>query len=166
MLRMMTIMTLSIMMKIPQILCIVWLCMCSGHGDCVCGFCQCHPGWSGESCNCSTRIDTCMTSIELLCSGRGECLCGVCSCTLPGAYGSTCEKCPTCPDSCTLKKWVLCVSLYVSVCGYLIMVITLITTWANYLYLCKENVWSVSTIREGPCSRKAATLQSAEMNYS
>ncbi|XP_026773100.3 integrin beta-3a [Pangasianodon hypophthalmus] len=78
--------------------------ICSGHGDCVCGFCQCHPGWSGESCNCSTRTDTCMASIELLCSGRGECVCGVCACALPGAYGATCEKCPTCPDSCTLKK--------------------------------------------------------------
>ncbi|KAG7334841.1 hypothetical protein KOW79_001437 [Hemibagrus wyckioides] len=78
--------------------------LCSGHGDCVCGFCQCHPGWSGESCNCSTRTDTCMASTELLCSGRGECLCGACSCSLPGAYGATCEKCPTCPDSCTLKK--------------------------------------------------------------
>ncbi|KAK3520705.1 hypothetical protein QTP70_030581 [Hemibagrus guttatus] len=74
------------------------------HGDCVCGFCQCHTGWSGESCNCSTRTDTCMASTELLCSGRGECLCGACSCSLPGAYGATCEKCPTCPDSCTLKK--------------------------------------------------------------
>ncbi|XP_060757878.1 integrin beta-3a [Neoarius graeffei] len=79
--------------------------LCSGHGDCACGYCQCHTGWSGESCNCSTRTDTCMASTEqLLCSGRGACSCGVCECTVPGAYGETCEKCPTCPDSCTLKK--------------------------------------------------------------
>ncbi|XP_062874622.1 integrin beta-3a [Trichomycterus rosablanca] len=78
--------------------------LCSGHGDCVCGFCQCHPDWSGESCNCSTRTDTCMAGIGLLCSGRGQCVCGECECTQPGAYGATCEKCPTCPDSCTIKK--------------------------------------------------------------
>ncbi|KAI4876648.1 hypothetical protein NFI96_014733 [Prochilodus magdalenae] len=78
--------------------------LCSGHGQCVCGFCQCSPDWSGESCNCSTRTDNCMASIGLLCSGRGQCVCGACECTQPGAYGATCEKCPTCPDSCTIKK--------------------------------------------------------------
>ncbi|KAL6476789.1 hypothetical protein MHYP_G00152880 [Metynnis hypsauchen] len=78
--------------------------LCSGHGDCVCGFCQCNPDWTGESCNCSTRMDNCMGNIGLLCSGRGHCTCGVCECTQPGAYGATCEKCPTCPDSCTIKK--------------------------------------------------------------
>lgn len=74
------------------------------HGKCSCGFCQCDAGWKGENCNCSTRTDTCMSSIGMLCSGRGNCECGVCHCTQPGAYGATCEKCPTCPDSCTIKK--------------------------------------------------------------
>ncbi|KAG7504767.1 hypothetical protein JOB18_016515 [Solea senegalensis] len=78
--------------------------LCSDHGKCSCGFCQCDAGWKGENCNCSTRIDTCMSSIGLLCSGRGNCECGICQCTQPGAYGATCEKCPTCPDSCTIKK--------------------------------------------------------------
>ncbi|KAF7225920.1 integrin beta-3a [Nothobranchius furzeri] len=78
--------------------------LCSDHGRCNCGFCQCDAGWTGDSCDCSTRTDTCMSSIGLLCSGRGNCECGVCQCTQPGAYGSTCEKCPTCPDSCTIKK--------------------------------------------------------------
>ncbi|XP_068574553.1 integrin beta-3a [Cebidichthys violaceus] len=78
--------------------------LCSDHGKCSCGLCQCDAGWKGENCNCSTRIDTCMSSIGLLCSGRGNCQCGVCQCTQPGAYGDTCEKCPTCPDSCTIKK--------------------------------------------------------------
>ncbi|XP_068192612.1 integrin beta-3a isoform X1 [Antennarius striatus] len=78
--------------------------LCSNHGKCICGFCQCDAGWQGENCNCSTRTDTCMSSIGLLCSGRGNCECGVCQCTQPGAYGKTCEKCPTCPDSCTIKK--------------------------------------------------------------
>ncbi|XP_053299343.1 integrin beta-3 [Pleuronectes platessa] len=78
--------------------------LCSDHGKCSCGYCQCDAGWTGENCNCSTIIDTCMSSIGLLCTGRGNCECGVCQCTQPGAYGATCEKCPTCPDSCTIKK--------------------------------------------------------------
>lgn len=79
-----------------------WLIL--GHGTCYCGFCQCDPDWKGENCNCSTRTDTCMSSLGLLCSGRGQCVCGSCECTQPGAYGSTCDKCPTCPDACTLKS--------------------------------------------------------------
>ncbi|XP_030591196.1 integrin beta-3a [Archocentrus centrarchus] len=78
--------------------------LCSDHGTCDCGVCKCDAGWTGENCNCSTRTDTCMSSIGLLCSGRGVCECGVCQCTQPNAYGAACEKCPTCPDSCTLKK--------------------------------------------------------------
>uniref|UniRef100_A0A7N8XYW3 Integrin beta n=1 Tax=Mastacembelus armatus TaxID=205130 RepID=A0A7N8XYW3_9TELE len=78
--------------------------LCSDNGKCSCGFCQCDAGWKGENCNCTTRTDTCMSSIGLLCSGRGNCECGVCQCTQPGAYGATCQKCPTCPDSCTIKK--------------------------------------------------------------
>lgn len=78
--------------------------LCSDHGKCNCGFCQCDAGWEGENCNCTTRKDTCMSSIGLLCSGRGNCECGECQCTQPGAYGATCEKCPTCPDSCTIKQ--------------------------------------------------------------
>lgn len=78
--------------------------LCSDHGKCNCGYCQCDAGWKGESCNCSTRTDPCMSNIGLLCSGRGACECGVCQCTQPGAYGATCEKCPTCPDSCTIKE--------------------------------------------------------------
>ncbi|MGH0130541.1 UNVERIFIED_CONTAM: hypothetical protein FKN15_016319 [Acipenser sinensis] len=74
------------------------------HGKCSCGDCLCDPDWKGDYCNCSTRTDTCMSSIGLLCSSRGQCVCGTCECTQPGAYGDTCEKCPTCPDVCTFKK--------------------------------------------------------------
>uniref|UniRef100_A0A7N6AGG5 Integrin beta n=1 Tax=Anabas testudineus TaxID=64144 RepID=A0A7N6AGG5_ANATE len=73
--------------------------LCSGHGVCNCGFCQCAPDWQGENCNCSRRTDTCMSNLGLLCSGRGQCVCGACECTQPGAYGATCDKCPTCPDA-------------------------------------------------------------------
>nr|XP_024128437.1 integrin beta-3 [Oryzias melastigma] len=78
--------------------------LCSGNGKCDCGICQCDAGWKGENCNCTTRTDTCLSSAGLLCSRLGYCECGVCQCTQPGAYGATCEKCPTCPDSCTIKK--------------------------------------------------------------
>lgn len=78
----------------------------SDHGKCDCGSCKCDVGWEGENCNCTTIKETCMSvaSNDLLCSGRGYCHCGVCQCTTPGAYGATCDKCPTCPDSCTLKE--------------------------------------------------------------
>ncbi|XP_072298988.1 integrin beta-3a [Eucyclogobius newberryi] len=78
--------------------------LCSDHGKCSCGTCQCDQGWKGENCNCTRRTDTCMSDMGLLCSGRGSCECGVCQCTQPGAYGAKCEKCPTCPDSCTIKQ--------------------------------------------------------------
>ncbi|XP_051571751.1 integrin beta-3-like [Myxocyprinus asiaticus] len=72
--------------------------LCAGNGECNCGSCQCNPGWFGESCDCSIRTDNCMGNGGMLCSGRGHCVCGVCKCTQPGAYGLTCEKCPTCSD--------------------------------------------------------------------
>ncbi|XP_064421547.1 integrin beta-3 isoform X2 [Latimeria chalumnae] len=78
--------------------------MCSGHGKCSCGDCICDSDWTGENCNCSKRTDTCTSSDSRVCSGRGHCICGKCDCTQPGAYGNTCEKCPTCPDACTFKK--------------------------------------------------------------
>ncbi|XP_068119817.1 integrin beta-3 [Hyperolius riggenbachi] len=78
--------------------------MCSGHGQCNCGDCICDSDWTGDYCNCTTRTDQCMSSNQLLCFGRGPCVCGKCECTQPGSYGDTCEKCPTCPDSCTFKK--------------------------------------------------------------
>ncbi|OXB60807.1 hypothetical protein ASZ78_005245 [Callipepla squamata] len=78
--------------------------MCSGHGQCSCGDCLCDSDWTGDYCNCTTRTDTCMSSNGLVCSGHGTCVCGKCDCTQPGSYGSTCEKCPTCPDACTIKK--------------------------------------------------------------
>uniref|UniRef100_A0A8C9WT91 Integrin beta n=1 Tax=Scleropages formosus TaxID=113540 RepID=A0A8C9WT91_SCLFO len=78
--------------------------LCAGNGVCDCGRCSCKPGWTGDNCNCSTLAESCMSSLGLLCSGRGQCVCGTCDCTQPGAYGNTCERCPTCPDACTLKK--------------------------------------------------------------
>ncbi|CAK6961224.1 integrin beta-3a [Scomber scombrus] len=77
--------------------------LCSDHGKCDCGRCQCDSGWEGENCNCTTRKDTCQSAFGI-CSGRGNCECGECQCTQPGAYGATCEKCPTCPDSCVIKE--------------------------------------------------------------
>uniref|UniRef100_A0A8C5JSF1 Integrin beta n=1 Tax=Junco hyemalis TaxID=40217 RepID=A0A8C5JSF1_JUNHY len=77
---------------------------CSGHGECHCGECKCHAGFIGDNCNCSTETDSCVSSDGQMCSGRGACVCGRCQCTEPGAFGETCEKCPTCPGVCSTKR--------------------------------------------------------------
>ncbi|XP_009876685.1 PREDICTED: integrin beta-5, partial [Apaloderma vittatum] len=76
----------------------------SGHGECHCGECKCHAGYIGDNCNCSTKTDSCVSSDGQMCSGRGTCICGKCQCTEPGAFGETCEKCPTCPGVCSTKR--------------------------------------------------------------
>ncbi|MBN3307410.1 ITB5 protein, partial [Amia calva] len=78
--------------------------LCSGHGECHCGECKCHAGYIGDNCNCSTETDPCLSGDGQICSGRGSCACGRCRCTEPGAFGDTCEKCPTCPDACGTKR--------------------------------------------------------------
>ncbi|XP_075037304.1 integrin beta-5 [Mixophyes fleayi] len=78
--------------------------LCSGHGECDCGECKCHAGYIGDNCNCTTETSGCMSSDGQMCSGRGNCVCGGCQCTEPGAFGETCEKCPTCPDACVTKR--------------------------------------------------------------
>ncbi|KAM9850851.1 integrin beta-5 [Aulostomus maculatus] len=78
--------------------------LCSGHGECHCGECKCHASYIGDNCNCSTETSSCMSDDGQMCSGRGQCVCGRCQCTEPGAFGDTCEKCPTCPDACGTKR--------------------------------------------------------------
>nr|XP_033471309.1 integrin beta-5 [Epinephelus lanceolatus] len=78
--------------------------LCSGHGECHCGECKCHAGYIGDNCNCSTETSSCISDDGQMCSGRGNCMCGRCQCTEPGAFGDTCEKCPTCPDACGTKS--------------------------------------------------------------
>ncbi|XP_072273996.1 integrin beta-5 [Pyxicephalus adspersus] len=78
--------------------------LCSGHGECDCGECKCHAGYIGDNCNCTTETRSCMSSDGQMCSGKGNCVCGRCQCVEPGAFGETCEKCPTCPDACGTKR--------------------------------------------------------------
>lgn len=78
--------------------------LCSGHGECHCGECKCHAGFVGDNCNCSTDTSSCVSDDGQMCSGRGHCVCGRCHCSEPGAFGDTCEKCPTCPDACGTKR--------------------------------------------------------------
>ncbi|XP_078737704.1 integrin beta-5-like isoform X2 [Lampetra fluviatilis] len=78
--------------------------LCSGNGHCDCGECRCGPDWVGESCSCTTLTEACLGADGRLCSGRGLCSCGRCVCTQPGAFGDVCQKCPTCPDACSIKK--------------------------------------------------------------
>ncbi|XP_053850931.1 integrin beta-4 isoform X1 [Vidua macroura] len=58
---------------------------CSFHGNFVCGQCICHPGWRGDTCDCSPASspnnEACIRPGDVEpCSGRGECLCGKCQC--------------------------------------------------------------------------------------
>ncbi|NWS73404.1 ITB4 protein, partial [Crotophaga sulcirostris] len=58
---------------------------CSFHGDFACGQCICHPGWRGDTCDCSPASspnnEACVRPGDTEpCSGRGECLCGKCQC--------------------------------------------------------------------------------------
>ncbi|XP_056286381.1 integrin beta-5 [Pseudoliparis swirei] len=78
--------------------------LCSGHGECHCGECKCHAGYVGDDCNCPTETAACVGADGQMCGGRGRCVCGRCRCTEPGAFGDTCEKCPTCPDACGTKR--------------------------------------------------------------
>ncbi|XP_029967045.1 integrin beta-5 [Salarias fasciatus] len=78
--------------------------LCSGHGECHCGECKCYAGFVGDNCNCSTDTASCLSDAGQMCSGRGSCVCGRCQCSEPGAFGDTCEKCPTCPDACGTKR--------------------------------------------------------------
>ncbi|XP_062862702.1 integrin beta-5 [Trichomycterus rosablanca] len=78
--------------------------LCSGHGDCHCGECKCHASYIGDNCNCTIETAACVSEDGRMCSGRGSCACGRCQCTEPGAFGDTCEKCPTCPDACATKR--------------------------------------------------------------
>ena len=64
--------------------------------------CLSSTGWL--YCNCSTDVSTCRAKDGQICSDRGRCVCGQCQCTEPGAFGETCEKCPTCPDACSSKR--------------------------------------------------------------
>ncbi|NXX43070.1 ITB4 protein, partial [Tricholaema leucomelas] len=62
---------------------------CSFHGDFACGQCLCHPGWRGDTCDCSPASspnnEACIRPGDVEpCSGRGECLCGKCQCYAEG----------------------------------------------------------------------------------
>uniref|UniRef100_A0A8C5GEQ0 Integrin beta n=1 Tax=Gouania willdenowi TaxID=441366 RepID=A0A8C5GEQ0_GOUWI len=72
---------------------------CFGHGQLVCGKCQCDDGWLGAFCNCSastSALDTnqCIgPNMTEPCSGRGDCLeCGTCVCYNPDQFeGPFCQ---------------------------------------------------------------------------
>lgn len=55
---------------------------CAGRGTCLCGICQCDPGFFGQACECDERDCTNQDS-GLICSGRGSCGCdGRCTCNV------------------------------------------------------------------------------------
>ena len=78
--------------------------LCGGpqRGRCECGQCVCFPGWSGDACDMSSSMDTCVPSPHAVnssagssgagsvCSGRGMCVGGMCDCPWPYS-GQFCE---------------------------------------------------------------------------
>ncbi|XP_051524171.1 integrin beta-4-like isoform X2 [Myxocyprinus asiaticus] len=70
---------------------------CNGHGDFVCGKCQCYDGWLGPFCNCSAGASTdsamCIgPDMKLPCNGQGDCMCGTCVCYNPNQFeGPFCQ---------------------------------------------------------------------------
>lgn len=69
---------------------------CSGTGECVCGQCSCLLGFSGEFCQCNSKL--CPVRDGLVCTGNGECDCEQCRC-VDGYTGIACQ-CPTSHDVC------------------------------------------------------------------
>ncbi|XP_072562153.1 integrin beta-8 isoform X2 [Paramormyrops kingsleyae] len=86
--------------------------VCGGRGDCVSAACRCHSGWTGDSCQCPSSTEPCLSPDGRLCSGRGRCVCGRCECDDPWSSGRFCEKCPTCDRSCQ-SHW-KCVDCHLS----------------------------------------------------
>lgn len=47
--------------------------MCSDHGICNCGSCECQKGWTGPACECRDTNTTCIapgTKNGVICSGH------------------------------------------------------------------------------------------------
>ncbi|XP_050418520.1 integrin beta-1 [Patella vulgata] len=87
--------------------------VCSQHGDCVCGECQCYPIransariYSGRYCECNDY--NCYYSFGQICGGttRGVCKCGQCQC-LPGYTGEDCG-CSTKNETCIALNGEIC----------------------------------------------------------
>ncbi|XP_062517836.1 delta-like protein 1 [Corticium candelabrum] len=75
--------------------------VCSSHGECECGECQCQEGWQGRFCDCTTEICPSDESGRI-CSEHGDCI--LQNCSQPRCechhrwYGDLCEcsdvRCP------------------------------------------------------------------------
>ncbi|XP_029444906.1 integrin beta-8 [Rhinatrema bivittatum] len=78
--------------------------LCAGNGECEAGNCKCFSGWEGDRCQCPSSIKHCVNSEGLICSGRGTCKCGACECTDPRSFGTLCEHCQSCSNTCE-ENW-------------------------------------------------------------
>ncbi|ESO97208.1 hypothetical protein LOTGIDRAFT_143391 [Lottia gigantea] len=87
--------------------------VCSNHGECVCGECECYPirvnsarTYSGRFCECNDY--NCYYYDGQMCGGtnRGVCKCGKCQC-LPGYTGDDCG-CSSRNDTCIASNGEIC----------------------------------------------------------
>ncbi|XP_063069558.1 integrin beta-2-like [Engraulis encrasicolus] len=77
--------------------------LCSGpdQGTCQCGTCKCKAGYEGDSCQCKTSNESCITSKNTICHGRGKCVCDKCVCERGYEVPTHCLSCPSCTKPCT-----------------------------------------------------------------
>ncbi|XP_017782701.1 PREDICTED: integrin beta-nu-like [Nicrophorus vespilloides] len=77
--------------------------VCSDQGKCVESKCECDENFSGNICDCTTLLDTCIAPSGKVCDGHGDCECGNCICRLEGNItysGKYCDRCAECSNKC------------------------------------------------------------------
>lgn len=95
--------------------------ICSGRGDCRCGYCRCNPisksrpdeRYSGQYCECDDF--SCPYHNDKLCGGHGRCVCGKCECH-QNYIGEACE-CSTSQDMCKSSNGRICNGQGSCICG-------------------------------------------------
>lgn len=81
------------------------ICGGSERGECACeggrvSKCKCKVGYTGQSCECPTSTDSCISPQNgLICNAKGNCTCGRCTCSSSKYWGDVCDKCVT--EGCT-----------------------------------------------------------------
>ncbi|CAH1252412.1 PTPRF [Branchiostoma lanceolatum] len=94
--------------------------MCSGHGECVCGQCECWhilpmamEKYTGQFCECNNL--SCDRYMGEICGGHGVCQCGRCVCE-EGWTGAACH-CSESVDNCLSSNGLICNNHGLCQCG-------------------------------------------------
>ncbi|XP_066269746.1 uncharacterized protein [Branchiostoma lanceolatum] len=94
--------------------------ICSGHGECVCGQCECwhflpiaKERYTGQYCECDNL--SCDRYMGEICGGHGACQCGQCVCE-EGWTGTACQ-CSESVDNCLSSNGLICNNHGLCQCG-------------------------------------------------